>query len=85
MVAEDRAVQAIDAEDRQREPLQPAMYSLRQLAELLGESYPATWGSFSAGKLPWEPIRIGRKIYFRRREVDQTLGIDGQAVGGRRE
>jgi predicted DNA-binding transcriptional regulator AlpA len=55
---------------------QCAVYSLEDLAHLLGESYPATWGSFNAGKLPWVPIRIGRKVYFRRSEVNRDLGIE---------
>lgn len=64
-------------EDEQEEPLRRAVYSLEDLSQLLGEAYPATWDSFSAGKLPWEPLRIGRKIYFRRVAVDRDLGIEG--------
>lgn len=65
-----------EAESEEQAPVSPAVYGLEDLARLLGETYAATWGSFSAGKLPWTPLRIGRKVYFRRSEVNRDLGIE---------
>lgn len=56
--------------------LEPATYSLQQLARLLGVGSTAAYGMAQSGRLPVTPIRVGRQYRFPKAEVDRLLGID---------
>lgn len=67
---------ANEQETRERYLVQPAAYTLEEVGKLMNLTYASVWGHFSAGSLPWEPLRIGRKVFFRRSEVNRDLGIE---------
>ena len=62
-----------------RPRLDSATYSLAELAGLFGVSYTSLQEQARAGKLPVEPIRVGRQYRFPRAVVDRLLGIDADA------
>lgn len=74
MVTEIREVEG----QEERMPLKQALYTLEEIAELMGVSYAAAWGYQSSGTLPWKPLRVGRKLFYRRAEVDRDLGIESE-------
>lgn len=69
-------IREVEGQEEGRAPLRPALYTLEEVGELMGMSYPAIWGHYSAGSLPWEPLKVGRKVLFRKRDVDADLGIE---------
>jgi predicted site-specific integrase-resolvase len=58
-----------------------AVYSLNELANLLGRSYTATHEAALAGTLPVKGFKVGRAWRFPKAEVDRLLGR-GETGGG---
>lgn len=59
-----------------RSHLQPATYSLADVAGLLGLSYSTVHLMVVEGRAPVEPLRIGRAYRFRKADVRKLLGLE---------
>jgi predicted site-specific integrase-resolvase len=57
-----------------RPRIEPAVYSLNDLAALLGRSYTATHEAAQAGTLPVKGFKVGRVWRFPKADVDRLLG-----------
>jgi excisionase family DNA binding protein len=62
----------------------PAVYSLVEVAGLLGISYTKANEMAKAGTLPVTPFKVGRTWRFAKADIDRLLGLDG-ASGDRPE
>jgi excisionase family DNA binding protein len=62
-----------------RQRLAPAIYTLSELAGLLGRSYTATHEAAQRGELPVRGFKVGRAWRFPKADVDRLLGLDAAA------
>lgn len=61
-------------------PVPSATYTAAEVAALLGVS---EWGIYQAvrnGTIPFQPIKIGRRLVWPRAIVDRALGLSGDAA-----
>jgi excisionase family DNA binding protein len=58
--------------------VQREVYTLAEMATLLGVSYTTAWNAVQTGKMPIAPFRVGRTYVFPKGAVDRLLGIGGR-------
>ena len=57
-----------------------ATYTAQELAQLLGVSEWSVYEAVRSGTIPFQPIRIGRRIIWPRAAIDKALGLSGDAA-----
>lgn len=62
----------------ERAGLEPATYSLAEVARLLGVGYTSAHQLALIGKFPITPIRVGRQYRFAKSSVHRLLGMESE-------
>jgi hypothetical protein len=74
--------QSSSARSKRRDELEPAVVDLATMARLVDSSYSFVNDQIRTGDFPIPHFRLGRRILFRRADVDAFLGIRGDATEG---
>jgi excisionase family DNA binding protein len=61
-----------------RSSVQREVYTLAEMATLLGVSYTTAWNAVQTGNMPIAPFKAGRSYCFPKAAVNRLLGIDGR-------
>lgn len=73
-------VTILEATHAKRANLEPATYSLAEVARLLNIGYTGAHQMAQAGTLPVKAIKVGRQYRFPKAVVDRLLGIEPEAA-----
>ena len=57
-----------------------ATYTAKEVAQLLGVSEWSLYQAVRNGTIPFQPIKIGRRLVWPKAVIDRSLGLSGDAA-----